>query len=65
MRNAAATLQLDVPVDWRIAQGVTPQIISKDIVLNMGAWVETRFNRNSWVAFLLEAIIQDKVRRAK
>lgn len=62
MRNSAQTLLLEVPIDWRFAIGVTPQILSRDIVLHMGQWIQQRFGDDySWREFLLQRIIRDNV----
>jgi len=53
-RNSAETLQLDVPFDWEYAIGVTPQILATDISLQLGQYIQNRFQVDSWVAYLLE-----------
>ena len=39
---------LQVPYDWRNAIGVTPQVLSKDISLQLGEYIKDRFNTESW-----------------
>lgn len=53
-RNSAETLQLNVTFNWEYAIGVTPQILSTDISLQLGQYIESRFDVDSWVAFLLD-----------
>ncbi|KAL0035850.1 hypothetical protein WJX77_005216 [Trebouxia sp. C0004] len=53
-RNSAETLQLDVLFDWEYAIGVTPQILATDISLQLGQYIQNRFQVDSWVAYLLE-----------
>ncbi|KAL0021915.1 hypothetical protein WJX79_004028 [Trebouxia sp. C0005] len=53
-RNSAETLQLDVRFDWEYAIGVTPQILATDISLQLGQYIQNRFQVDSWVAYLLE-----------
>lgn len=53
-RNSAETLQLNVTFDWAYAIGVTPQILSTDISLQLGQFIEKRFQVDSWVAYLLD-----------
>lgn len=65
MRRTARSLQLAVPIDWRFAQGVTPQILSKDVAVQMGHWIQARFMEDSWTSFLLEIILHDKARHLK
>ena len=52
--ETSKTLQLSVPLDWRAALGVTPQIISTDVAQQLGAWIEHRFRQKSWTEYLLE-----------
>ena len=52
--ETSKTLQLVVPLDWRAALGVTPQIISTDIAQQLGSWIEHRFRVKSWTEYLLE-----------
>ncbi|KAK9844482.1 hypothetical protein WJX74_003045 [Apatococcus lobatus] len=53
-KGTAKTLQLSVPIDWREAIGVTPQILSTDISRKLGEYIETRFKARSWSKFLLD-----------
>lgn len=53
-RNSAQTLQLNVSFDWEYAIGVTPQILATDISLQLGQFIENRFQVGSWVAYLLD-----------
>lgn len=53
-RNSAETLQLNVTFDWEYAIGVTPQILSTDISLQLGQYIQNRFQVDSWVAYLLD-----------
>ena len=53
-RNSADTLQLNVTFDWEYAIGVTPQILSTDVSLQLGQYIEHRFQVDSWVAYLLD-----------
>ncbi|KAK9814725.1 hypothetical protein WJX72_010548 [[Myrmecia] bisecta] len=55
-QNSAHLLQLDVPLDWRIAMGVTPQIMATDIALGLANFIQERFKLPSWQAFLLESL---------
>ena len=61
-RNSAQTLQLNVSFDWEYAIGVTPQILSTDISLQLGQYIEHRFHVSSWVAFLLEVFADNNQR---
>lgn len=52
--ETSKTLQLSVPLDWRAALGVTPQIVSTDVAQQLGVWIEHRFRQKSWTEYLLE-----------
>ena len=51
--ETSKALQLSVPLDWRAALGVTPQIVSSDIAQQLGSWIEHRFRQKSWTEYLL------------
>ncbi|KAK9839575.1 hypothetical protein WJX84_005774 [Apatococcus fuscideae] len=54
-RNSAETLQLEFPLEWDAALGVTPQILSTDIALGLGRFIQERFGVAQWGAYLLDA----------
>ena len=56
MRATAATLKLHVPLDWRVAMGVTPQIFATDVPLQLSIWIQRRFRVTRWLQFLVEAL---------
>lgn len=56
MEASALTLQMAVPLDWREAIGVTPQVLAKDISLQLGQFIQDRFATDSWTKFLLDEL---------
>ena len=39
-KGTAKTLQLSVPIDWREAIGVTPQVLATDISVKLGEFIQ-------------------------
>lgn len=56
MRATAATLKLHVPLDWRVAMGVTPQIFATDVPLQLSIFIQRRFSVTRWLQFLIDAL---------
>ena len=56
MRATAATLKLHVPLDWRVAMGVTPQIFATDVPLQLSIFIQRRFRVTRWLQFLVDAL---------
>lgn len=56
MRATAATLKLHVPLDWRIAMGVTPQVFATDVPLQLSIFIQRRFRVTRWLQFLVDAL---------
>ena len=56
MEASALTLKMAVPLDWREAIGVTPQILATDVSLGLGRFIVDRFNTGSWTQYLLDEL---------
>ncbi|KAA6419478.1 MAG: hypothetical protein FRX49_10576 [Trebouxia sp. A1-2] len=56
MEASALTLKMAVPLDWREAIGVTPQILAKDVTLSLGRFIKDRYNTDSWTQYLLDEL---------
>ncbi|KAK9832312.1 hypothetical protein WJX74_005951 [Apatococcus lobatus] len=52
--NTALNLQLDVKLDWDCMPGVTPQIMATHVSLQLGRWLESRFQTCCWHGLLLD-----------
>ena len=52
--NTALNLQLDVRMDWGCTPGVTPQIMATHISLQLGHWLNSRFQTCCWHGLLLD-----------
>ena len=53
-QNTAVNLQLDVKLDWDCMPGVTPQIMATHVSLQLGRWLESRFQTCCWHGLLLD-----------
>lgn len=50
-KGTAKTLQLSVPIDWREAIGVTPQILATDISVKLGEYIQVGLPGRQKAAF--------------